>query len=72
MDKTDDYKSRKLVLCVLVILLATAMLWFGKISADIFKAVTCFALGAYVLGNVGQKGLDWWLGGTSSTGSKTP
>lgn len=67
----EEYKGRKVVLCLLAILLATLALWFGKIGEKAFESIVCFVIGAYVLGNVGQKGLDWWLGGTSP-GSKTP
>lgn len=63
----EEYKGRKIVLCLLAMLLAAAMLWFGKIGEKAFEAIVTFVVGAYVLGNVGQKGLEWWLGASATT-----
>lgn len=55
MSKIEDYKSRKFVMCYLLMIVATALLWFGKVEASIWKDVVTLVFGAYVIGNVAQK-----------------
>lgn len=49
------YGSRKFLLALLVLISATALVWFGKISDGVYSAVVIASVAAYITGNVAQK-----------------
>lgn len=51
----NNYGSRKFLLALLVVISATALVWFGKIADGVYSAVVISAIGAYITGNVAQK-----------------
>ncbi len=51
------YNSRKFLLCLLVILLASALLYVGSLTATIWGAAVGTALTVYCAANVAQKGV---------------
>lgn len=51
----DKVKSRKLIITVVLIVLIGVMNWFGKVSSSDFVEFVKWALGIYVVGNVGAK-----------------
>lgn len=55
MNKTEDYKSRKFVMCYLLMITATALLGFGRIDPAIWRDIVVMIFSAYVVGNVAQK-----------------
>lgn len=50
-----DYKSRKFILTLLVILLTAAGTWYGKLTGAVYENIVVYGLGIYVAGNVSQK-----------------
>ena len=56
--KSSDYKSRKFVMCYMLLIAATTLLGFEKIDATIWRDVVVLVFSAYVVGNVGQKWLS--------------
>ena len=50
-----NYGSRKFLLALLVVISATALVWFGKIADGVYSAVVIAAICAYIIGNVAQK-----------------
>lgn len=53
----EKFKSRKFLLCVLTLLCATGLCWFGKIGDTVFAAVIGATVAAYLTANVTQKGI---------------
>lgn len=53
----DAYGGRKFVLSMVVILLGTFLVWFGKIDQEIYKYLILVTASAYITGNVTQKTL---------------
>ena len=51
------YNSRKFLLCLLTILLASALLYVGSLTATIWGAAVGTALTVYCAANVAQKGV---------------
>lgn len=51
------YNSRKFLLCLLVILLASALLYVGSLTAAVWGAAVGTALTVYCASNVTQKRL---------------
>lgn len=49
------YQSRKFLLALLIVLLATGLCWFGLIDGGMWVTVVSLALTVYVGGNVAQK-----------------
>lgn len=56
----EEYKGRKFVLCLLAILLATLLAWFGKITATAYEEIVTWVVAAYVMGNVGAAWIERW------------
>lgn len=52
------YTSRKLVFCTAVLVVATWLRWRGLIGEASWVSTIATDVTAYVLGNVGQKGVD--------------
>lgn len=55
------YTARKFVLSALVILIATALLWLGKLPAPVWGDVVVYALAVFGLADVGQRAVDAWV-----------
>lgn len=51
------YNSRKFLLCLLVILLASGLLYVGSLTAAVWGAAVGTALTVYCASNVAQKGV---------------
>lgn len=51
----DKVGGRRFLLCALAIFFVFALVLVGKVSDDIFRDVVIGVIGAYVLGNTGQK-----------------
>lgn len=49
------YTSRKFILAMLVLIICTALQWYGRIDGGVFSAVVIATVGAYITGNVVQK-----------------
>ncbi len=57
--KKEDYKSRKFILCLLVLIIATVALFTSFLAGAEFVSLCVLALTIYTGGNVIQKrGLD--------------
>ena len=54
----NRYGSRKFILAVAVLLSTTGLVAFGSISDGVFSAVIIATVGAYIAGNVAQKGVE--------------
>lgn len=52
------YGSRKFLLTLLVLVTATALVWFSKISDGVYSAVIIACVAAYITGNVAQKKVE--------------
>lgn len=50
----NGWQSRKLWFCVLLVTLATALLWFSRVGEETWLAVATASVWAYVAGNVGS------------------
>jgi hypothetical protein len=53
----SPFLSRKFLLAVLAVLTATGLVAFGLIADGVYSAVVIATVGAYVTGNVAQKGV---------------
>lgn len=51
----DRYKSRKFIVAIVVIILSSFFLYFGKLNANQWIAAVNISLGLYTGGNVVQK-----------------
>lgn len=51
----DSVGGRKFALVLLVTLLCTVLVWFGKIDGNAFQLIMLGIVGVYVAGNVIQK-----------------
>lgn len=49
------YASRKFILAILGLVVPSILVWFTKISADVYENVLRFTVGAYMLGNVAHE-----------------
>ena len=50
--------SRKFILAVLALASATGLCWAGHIADGVYSVVLIATVGAYITGNVAQKGLQ--------------
>ena len=55
MPTTSRYASRKFILALLIVLLATGLRWFDMVDGGMWVTVVSLALTVYVGGNVAQK-----------------
>ena len=63
----DDVGGRKFMLSLLVVLLSTILVWFMKISEEVFQYTVLVTTTTYVTGNVVQKLIERKEGKNGST-----
>lgn len=54
----NGWFSRKLWFCMLMVALATLLLWFTKVSEESWLAICTASIWAYVAGNFGSAAAD--------------
>lgn len=55
MAAASNWKSRKFASQIIVLAIASAMLWFGKLDGDQWAALAAFVAGAYQVANVAHR-----------------
>ena len=51
------FKSRKFLLALLTLLVASVLVWEGKIADGVYSAIIISTVAAYITGNVAQRTL---------------
>jgi hypothetical protein len=54
-DMMERFGGRRFMLTVATQVSVTALVWFGKISDDVFSVLVLGTVGAYIAGNTVQK-----------------
>lgn len=54
----DTIGGRRYVLVWALLIVATALLWAGKLTPDVWASVMQWSVGAYIVGNVWQRQVE--------------
>jgi hypothetical protein len=54
----ERFGGRRFLLVCAVYLVSTALLWFGKLPADVYGSILQWSVAAYIAGNVAQRHVE--------------